>query len=160
MIAATDEAVKKINFFHNLSDEEIAKVLGIGEERKFEVGDLCQTEGQSSNCMYLILEGRIGTVIHIPNVTYLSSEIIMDTLREGDAFGWSSLMKGTPWSTLRVLEPTRTLCLKADELLELCEKDNHIGFILMKNLASLISGRLRRNRVTTLNTILAMKGDG
>lgn len=143
-----------------MDEGELAQIALICGEQTYGIGELCQKEGQPSSRVNFILEGRAGTVIRIPNVTYCSSEIILDTLHDGDMFGWSALIKGTPWSTLRVLEPTRILYIEAEDLVNLCEKNNHLGYILMKNLASLIASRLRRNRMSTLNAIIAIKGEG
>ncbi len=153
------EAIKKVGFFQGLSESEITQVTDICRDRSFKVGEICQREGQPSSYVNFILKGRVGTVIHIPNVTYISSEIILDTLHDGDAFGWSSLIQGTPWSTLRVLEPTDILYVNSHELIDLCEKSSHIGYILMRNLSSLIASRLRRNRMSILNAIVAIRGE-
>jgi CRP/FNR family transcriptional regulator, cyclic AMP receptor protein len=160
MVMIGDPDVKKIGFFHGLSESELSLILDICEEKDYNEGDICQYEGVTTNKVNLILSGRVGTVVHMPNVACRDGELVMDALHEGEAFGWSALMKGTPWSTLRALNSTRTLTIDADILIELCEKDNHIGYILMKNLASLIAARLRKQRVTTLNTLLALKGEG
>jgi CRP-like cAMP-binding protein len=153
------ETIRRIGFFQGLKESEITQVTDICKERSYKVGELCQMEGQPSNQVHFILSGRVGTVIHIPNVTYISSEIILDTLHNGDAFGWSSLIQGTPWSTLRVLEPTNVLYVTSSDLISLCEKNSRIGYILMRNLSSLIASRLRRNRMSILNAIVAIRGE-
>ena len=83
---------------------------------------------------------------------------MIDTLSPGELFGWPALIKGTPWSTLKVIDQTEVFYIDADDLISLCESDYHLGYILMKNLAALISSRLRRNRMSILNCIVAMKG--
>ena len=97
--------------------------------------------------------------MHIPNITYCSSELIMDTFREGEIFGWSGLLHGVPWSTLRTLEPTEVFSINVDDLVNLCDQNHHIGYILMRNLAFLIASRFRRNRMSILNAVVAMKGE-
>lgn len=154
-----NEAIKKIHFFNGLTDGEMGQIAQICGTCSFAVGELCQVEGQSTNKIHLIVKGRVGAVRHIPNVSYCSSEIILDTLHDGDVFGWSALIKGTPWSTLRVLDATEVLYLDANDLLNLCELYNHIGYILMKNLSALIASRLRRNRMSILNAIVAIRGE-
>jgi CRP/FNR family cyclic AMP-dependent transcriptional regulator len=153
------EDLKIIGLFQGLDDAEIKQVANLCEERSFGAGELCQTEGQPSSQLRLITQGRVGTVVRIPSVTYMGNELILDTLCPGDAFGWSALIKGTPWSTLRALEPTNVMCIDADDFLKLCETNNHIGFILMRNLVSLVASRLKRNRMSILNTIVAMRSE-
>jgi CRP/FNR family transcriptional regulator len=159
VVANRTEAIRRIGFFQGLTEEEITQVTDLCKEHSYKVGELCQTEGQRSEQVHFILKGRVGTVIHIPNVTYISNEIILDTLHDGDAFGWSSLIRGTPWSTLRVLEPTDVLSVNSADLIGLCEKNSHIGYVLMRNLSALIASRLRRNRMSILNAIVAIRGE-
>jgi CRP/FNR family transcriptional regulator, cyclic AMP receptor protein len=152
------EAIKSIHLFRGLDQAELTQVANLCTERSYGVGELCQTEGQSENRVHLILRGRVGSVLRIPNITYCSGEIILDTLHADDVFGWSSLIKDKPWSTLRVIEPLEVLYVNTDDLLKLCENNSHIGYVLMRNLASLVASRLRRNRVSILNAIVAIKG--
>jgi CRP-like cAMP-binding protein len=157
-VQTNNEILKKINFFRGLDDSELNMVSTLCKEKTYAAGEICQTEGQSANRVHFILKGKVGAVIHIPNISYSNSEIILDTLGMGDVFGWSALIKGSPWSTLKVLEPTEVVFISSEELISLCENNNHLGYILMKNLAVLISSRLRRNRMSTLNAIVAIKG--
>jgi CRP/FNR family transcriptional regulator len=151
--------IENTSLFKGLDKSDIEKIASLCNERSFNVGELCQNEGESTNKVNLIIKGRAGTVVRIPNVTYLNSEIILDVLHDGDVFGWSALIQGTPWSTLRALDPMEVLYLDATELLNLCENNNHIGYVLMRHLASLIASRLRRNRMSILNTIVAIRGN-
>jgi CRP/FNR family cyclic AMP-dependent transcriptional regulator len=158
VIQINNEVMKKITFLRGLNETELAQVADLAQEHSFSIGEIAQVEGQSANKVFFILEGRVGAVLRIPNITYCSSEIILDTLREGDVFGWSSLMRGTPWSTLKVLEPTKVMTVDSEALIDLCENNPRIGYVLMKNLASVIASRLRRNRMSTLNALVAIKG--
>jgi CRP/FNR family cyclic AMP-dependent transcriptional regulator len=152
------DTLKRINLFKGLDDAELGVLSALCKEKTYQVGEICQTEGQSDNLVHIIIKGRVGAVGHIPNISCNASEIILDTLGPGEVFGWSALIRGTPWSTLRVLEPTEIIIFSGEDLINLCEKNNHIGYVMMKNLAMLIAARLRRNRMSTLNAIVAMKG--
>jgi CRP/FNR family transcriptional regulator, cyclic AMP receptor protein len=158
VIQINNEVMRKIPFLRGLDDTELSQVAELCEERSYSIGEVCQVEGQSANKVFFILEGKVGAVLRIPNIAYCSSEIILDTLRGGDIFGWSSLMRGTPWSTLKVMEPTKVMFADSDALLDLCDNNPRIGYVLMKNLSSVIASRLRRNRMSTLNALVAIKG--
>jgi CRP-like cAMP-binding protein len=158
-VVSKAEEMRVVQLFRGMSDAEIAEIAALCKERTYGIGDFAQKEGDNTSEVHFILSGRVGTVVRIPNINYTSSEIMLDTLTAGDAFGWSSLIKGTPWSTLKAIEKTTVMYAKADDLLKLCEENHHIGFLLMKNLASLISSRLRRNRMSTLNALVAIKGE-
>lgn len=154
----TIEILKKIGLFRGLTDDELDELAKMCAIRTYEAGELCQFEGQMADQVHFIHKGRLGVEFHIPNIAYGCKDVVLDTLGIGDIFGWSALLKGTPWSTLRAIDNTEAIYIGATELLSLCDKNNHIGFNVMKNLATIITTRLRRNRMATLNAIVAIKG--
>jgi CRP-like cAMP-binding protein len=153
------EAIRSIHFFQGLTDPELDQVAALCKEQSIGTGELYQEDEKAGSQVHFILRGKMVTVAHIPNVTYLKSEIVLDVLRDGDVFGWSFLLKNLPTSTLRVLDPTEILNINAEDLLNLCETNPHIGFIVMRNLSVLINSKLRRNRLSILNAIVAIKGE-
>jgi CRP/FNR family cyclic AMP-dependent transcriptional regulator len=155
----TNEMLKDISLFKGLDDTELAQVAGLCTGHSYATGEICQTEGQPTKRINMIIKGRVGVVMHLPNITYCCSQIIMDTFIKGEVFGWSALLQGTPWSTLRVLVPTDVLYINVDDLVNLCETNHHVGYIMMRNLASLVASRFRRNRMSILNAIVAIRGE-
>lgn len=158
VVQTNNDILKKINFFRGLEESELEMIGTLCRERSYDAGDICQIEGESDNQVHFITKGKVGAVVHVPNTLNNKTEIILDTLGPGEVFGWSALLKGSPWSTLKVIEPAEVIYINAEELVDLCEKHPHLGYIVMKNLAILISARLRRNRMSTLNAVVAMKG--
>ena len=153
-------ALKAIRFFDGLTDHELDELAKICTETNFSDEQVCQVEGQAASGIHLIIKGKVGSVNRIPNTIPPGSEMILEEFREGDMFGWSSLIKSTAsWPAIRALGPVSTLYVKADDLLNLCEKDSRIGYVTMRNLASLIASRLRKYRMSMLNTIVAVKGE-
>lgn len=151
------QQLKDIYFLRGLTDDELAKIAPLCKEDHFAVGSLCQSVGSLVSKVNFIVKGKIGVEFHVPGVVPSGNDFILYTLDEGGVFGWSSLIKDTPWSSMRVLEPTTVWSIEADELLELCESSCHMGYVIFKNLASLLSTRLRRNRTATLNAIAAIR---
>ena len=154
----TNEILKKISLFRGLNEDELEEIAKLCSVRAYEVGELCQSEGQMADQVRFIHKGKLGVEFHIPNIAYGCKDIVLDTLGIGDIFGWSALLKGTPWSSLRAIEPTEAIYINATDLLNLCNSNSRIGYMVMKNLATIITSRLRRNRMATLNAIVAIKG--
>jgi len=149
--------LKSIYFLRGLTDEEIAKLEPLCKEEILEVGTLCQNEGVPVNRVNFIVKGKVGVEFHVPGIFQHGNDFILYTLDEGGVFGWSALIKDTPWSSMRVIERTTVWWVDAQALLDLCEQNNHLGYVLMKNLCSLVATRLRRNRMATLNAIAAIR---
>lgn len=160
MVTRTNnELLKTMHFLRGLNDEELTKIGDLCKERSFEAGELCQHEGEPVSTVNFIVKGKAGVEFHIPSIASGSKDIILYTVSAGEIFGWSALIQGTPWSTMRTLDHMDVLYVQANDLMALCENNCHIGYILMKNLSSLISSRLRRNRIATLNALVAIKGE-
>jgi CRP/FNR family cyclic AMP-dependent transcriptional regulator len=159
VVANRTEAIKTIHFFQGLTDPELDRIAAMCKEQSLGVGETYLEDGKSDDQVHLILSGKIAAVVHIPNITYLKSEIILDVLHDGDVFGWSCLLKSPSTATLRVLDPTKLLNLSAQDLLDLCEKEHHIGYTVMRNLSMLIASKLKRNRMSILNAIVAIRGE-
>ena len=148
----------KMAFLNGLNRQELVQVASLCTKYSYPKGEICQTEGQPSDRIDLIVKGKVGVVNRITSI-YSSAEIITDIFTDGEVFGWSALLHGAPWSTLRAVEPTEVLHIKVHDLVNLCETNHDIGYILMRNLASLISSRYRRNRMKLLNTIVSLKSE-
>jgi CRP/FNR family cyclic AMP-dependent transcriptional regulator len=151
--------LRRFSLFQGLDSHELERVGRLCGSRSFAVGEICQSEGRVSDRVHFIVSGKIGALLQVPGDSPGAAQIVVDTLGPGDLFGWSALIKGSAWSTLRVLERTEALYAEADELLALCQADHHLGFILMRNLAALAAQRLRLHRVSILKSIIAIKGD-
>jgi CRP-like cAMP-binding protein len=159
LVATNTEVLKAIRFFNGLSEEELDRVSDICKKDTFESGVLCQKEGVPDSRVNFIVKGQAGVEFHLNNVAFGNKDIVLYTLKEGDVFGWTSLINSVPWSSLKALEPLEVLSADSEELLHLCEVNTHIGYVLMKNLASLIASRFRRQRMATLNTLVSIRGE-
>jgi CRP-like cAMP-binding protein len=153
------EGIKAIHFFRGLTDPELERIAALCKEQSLEKKESYLEEYKTDNIVHLILEGKIAAIVHIPNITHVKNEIVVDVLREGDVYGWPFLIKTSPMSNLRVLEPVKLLNLNAQDLLDLCEADHNIGYIVMRNLSTLISSKLKRQRMSMLNAMVAIRGE-
>jgi CRP/FNR family transcriptional regulator len=71
----------------------------------------------------------------------------IEEVEPGRIFGWSSLVKQQQFTaSARAMGPVRVMTIKADELNTLFERDPHIGFVVIKQLAEVIASRLHRTR--------------
>jgi CRP/FNR family transcriptional regulator len=72
-----------------------------------------------------------------------SSKIVIHTLSKGETFGWAPLCPvQIRTATVRVIDKADVIKVNGSELNRLFEEDNHIGYVVMKNLSSIISRRL------------------
>lgn len=160
MISAPSiEVLKKISLFDGLTDGELVQIAKLCREHSHEAGELCVVEGEKTDYVHFVKRGKVAVEFRIPHAPYGKS-ITIDTLKEGEVFAWSALVTGTLTASVRAVEPTEVLDLDAAELTALCERNFHIGYVIMRNLTSVISSRLTRSRLELLRAIGAAIGEG
>lgn len=143
--------IKSIPWFLDLSPESIQRLSSIGVIRSFNQDDILFTEGEQHPNLYIILDGKIRLESYVPGKGSLPL-LVAESL---DVIGWSSL---TPvvrqmTSTARVIESTRLLCFDSETLMEVCESDCDLGFIIMRRLANIIASCLLTHRLHLLELI-------
>ena len=152
-------ALKKTDLLQGLTDKELAEIAKFTKENNHQAGETIVTLGGEADAVYIVKKGRVGVESKIPDVPHGRKEIIVATLKDGETFSWSALMKRKVTATIRTMEPTKSIEIDASALLGLCEKNPRIGYVIMKNLAQVISSRLTRHRLALLSAVTGV-GEG
>mgnify|MGYP001035721503 FL=1 len=147
--------MKSIPWFLDLSNESLQRLTEIADVQFIESGEKIFSEGEKNPYLYVILEGKVRLESYVPgrgSLPYLTAESL-------DVIGWSSL---TPvvrqkTGTAVAIESTRLLSFHADELMDLCERDCELGFVIMRRLANIIASRLLNHRLHLLELISCQK---
>lgn len=138
------ESLGKVQIFTGLERDEVERVAALCQQRAFRKGDIIVREGETSQELFVIGEGMVEISLTTPAA---STPLI--NLGKGQVFGEMTLVdRGARSATVTVLnDDTVLLAIPHDAFLELCESDNHIGFIVMRNLAAEMSLRLRYHNI-------------
>ncbi len=132
--------------------ENIAKLAHV---RIYEPDHRVFAEAALARRMFILLDGEVEIRIRQARD---SEQITVDTINENETFGWSALTQ--PYSLTAaawVTKKSTVVEIGGDVLRDLFEKNNHIGCLVMKGAASVISGRLRRNRVKMLELLPSLE---
>jgi len=158
MLNQTDitSMLKTIPWFLDLSPQSLQLLTEIAEVHSFNTGIVIFSEGEKHPYLYIILEGKVQLESFVPgrgSLPHLTAESL-------DVIGWSSL---TPvvrqkTSTARALERTTLLAFSAESLMNACEADSNLGFIIMRRLANIVASRMLNHRLHLLG-ILSSQGD-
>ena len=104
-------------------------------------------EGEPADAFYLLRSGSVALEVHGP-----AGGLVVETLRGGDALGWSWLFPPHRWSfDVRVLEPTRAIAFDGACLRGKCDLDHELGYQLMKRVARVFTARLAAARLQLLD---------
>jgi CRP/FNR family cyclic AMP-dependent transcriptional regulator len=135
-------------FFQGMDEGLLEIIVGCACNVRFEKDDMIFREGEEANKFYLIRSGKVALQLFADR----RGPLTVTTLEDGDILGWSWLSPPYRWKfTARALEVTRAISLDGKCLREKSERDNHLGYELLKRFVHIIEGRLQATRLQLLN---------
>lgn len=146
--------LRHTGFSEGLTDEELGKIAPICRERAFTKGEEIFGEASLGQELYIICKGRVSLEVALPDHPGRTSERLA-TATSGMVFGELSLVDGSPRSAMaRALDDTTVIEIKSDEIHKIMEEQPHIGYIIMRNLATVLCERLRNTNLWLRNELL------
>ncbi|MFQ5628735.1 MAG: Crp/Fnr family transcriptional regulator [bacterium] len=133
--------LKKARLFNGCTSQELADINNICQKTVFKKGETIFEAKSPAKNLYIVIEGVIDLRFE---VTYLQSteEITLDRKLTGEAFGWSALSKPHTYTLSAYAEKDAELfMIAAKDIKGLSENNNHLGYILMNNIAEIIAER-------------------
>jgi len=139
--------LQDVELFNGLTEIELVDISQICQERYVKPGDTVTEQGEPGGEMYIITEGFVQV-----SIGRGSKERIIVNLGAGQIFGEMALVdKGPRSATVRaMIDPTVLQVIRTEDFDRICNQNTHIGFIVMRNLASDISFKLRHRNLSEM----------
>mgnify|MGYP000241002045 CR=1 FL=1 len=139
--------LKRVQLFANLADEELAMLANICNERQVTAQELIIEQNTTGTGMYVVATGSVEVFIR-----GLENARSLVVLGRGQVIGEMALIdQGYRSASVKATEEGAALYLiERDQFYQLCEQNNHIGFIVMRNLAIDIAFKLRHRNLAEL----------
>lgn len=138
--------LRQHSFFKDVPAKYIDFIVGCTSHVVFKAGEVVLNEGQPADKFYLIRSGKVAIYIGKP------SEIIIQTISEGDILGWSWLIPPHLYRfSAKAVENTRALALDGKCLREKCENNPDLGYQFLKRLVGVLTERLEATRLQLLD---------
>lgn len=147
------EILKSFSLFGGLHEAALAEIAKPCRERIYEDGSVIFTIGGSATDVYLLKAGKVDIQIEFKIYDY---EVITTvyTVGKGEIFGWSALVPPHRLTaSARCQGKAEVIMINGKELMEFLEKDRRIGYVVMKNLSTLISSRLASTTIALRHEI-------
>jgi CRP/FNR family transcriptional regulator, cyclic AMP receptor protein len=142
MVVIAAEEIRAYKLFTGLDEAELAEIAGLCQRRNYENSDILFAPENPSEDIFLLESGNDAVQIELPIGTQ-GEKIVIHTLNKGEAFGWAALgSQHARTAVARCLGPVSVLAINGKNLTQLLEKNNHAGYVVMKNLADAINTRL------------------
>ena len=147
----TIEELKKFPIFQCLSDFELENIQEITKKENFDADRRVFEEKSIATNLYLVSKGRV--VIKMRGDSG-NDQLPIDTIGPGEIFGWSAVAEPhTFTAAAHTLEKSEFLVINSDVLRDLFKKNYHIGYKVMREIASVISSRLRSLNQKFVNSV-------
>ena len=141
------ESLRISELFAGLTDEELAQVAAVATEETFQAGDEICSEHGVADRLFILQSGRVEVCIHLRSSASPDCCVTVEEMVRGRIFGWSSLVRQQRFTaSARAIEPVTLVTLKPAEVNALFDRDAHIGFVVMKQLAEVVASRLHHTR--------------
>lgn len=139
--------LKNVEIFDGLESDELKHVADICKVKTYIFGDLLTRQGESGEELFIITNGMVEVLYSDASQDTSPQSVV--SLGEGQVFGEMALVDFGPRSaTVRVISDQAVLqVIQRDDFLELCERDNKIGYIVMRNIAADLSFKLRHRNL-------------
>lgn len=145
-MVSVDE-LRSCELFADLNDRELEQIAAIAYEEDYGPGDLIFIERAQARRLFILNKGRVQVHIQLRSILEPDGEVTVEEMEPGRVFGWSSLVKQRRFTaSARALGPVKVIAIEGDDLNALFDRDAHLGFVVMKQLAEVIASRLRHTR--------------
>ncbi len=146
------ECFKFYPLFAGQNDYMLKELAMLTEERSVEADTWLFRQGEVAEWLYLVQDGAmaLAMVLHRNG----SGEHVekMGSIGRGELLGWSALIKPHVYTLdARATRKTKLLQIEAIPLRELLEDNPQFGYFLIKNIAEVISERLRYKCIQLLS---------
>ncbi len=139
-----EERVATFKLFDGLSRKELESILAIAQEITYSPDEVILQESSLGSNVYVLLEGRVGVDLSSPDLHRDGREKKeLAILRKGDVFGEIAFLAGKRRSAgVSAIDEVQVLRMEDSKLRDLFDRNNHIGYLVMRNLAAIVAQRL------------------
>ena len=136
------EITRKSDIFYGLSDGELSQLAQICKMVSYPAGKTICKEGECGGEIFVLAEGK-ATVVGRRTDKKRSK---IGTISQGEIFGEMSIIEDKPRNAdLITDEKSKLVVIDKSELENLMNRNNHLGKVVMKNMAKGLSRKLRRS---------------
>ena len=141
------EDLRTCELFTALSDGGLEQIACIACQEEYQAGDLICAESEVADRLFILKSGRAQVRASLRSGLELGGEASLELVEPGRIFGWSSLVKQRRFTaSVWALEPVAVIVIQGDELNALFDRNTHVGFVVMKQLAEVVASRLQHTR--------------
>ncbi|MBA7711151.1 hypothetical protein ES703_120106 [subsurface metagenome] len=148
------------DIFAGLSDDNLEQIAKSCKQHLYEAGEYCAVQGEMTDHLFIANGGKVAIEMRI-HVAPHTHTVTIATLTKGSLCAWSALVPPhTLTASVKCVERTPILSIAASDMQRIFEKEPSIERTVMKNLAGMISSRLRDTHTQMVRLIVEVIKEG
>ncbi|MBI9089760.1 MAG: cyclic nucleotide-binding domain-containing protein [Desulfobacterium sp.] len=133
-----------------MTDDMLDELSAITIVIKAEKGTVIYKEGDAAQNVYMLKSGKILLEQKISNTI----AVTVNSIDPGESFGWAFLLdRGSNALTASCCEDSEIYVINRDLVRKLMDEDNSIGYMMMKQLATVLKRRLDQRTIQFLKSV-------
>ena len=164
------DKLKEFNIFNGLENNEVELFTKSMVSKSYKKGDLIMKEGELGDSIMFLLSGEINitkaltlSINKIDNHDNREKEFIRCKASDNIIIGEISLFsrKKIRTATVKAISDSNVAFLNNTNLFEICDKNNKVGYRILKNITDIITERLisTNHQVLKLTTAFTLVMD-
>ena len=143
------QALRQVELFEGLGDAELKQVAAICTQKVLHAGEMLIHQGEQGDQLYIVTEGFVEVVL---SDSQQQEKRVVVNLGPGQIIGEITLLDQGPRSAnvRATAEPTIVQSIHHHDFNNLCEQNNRIGYLVMRNMAADLSFKLRHRNLADL----------
>lgn len=130
-------AITESDLFKGVSQRFITRIANASEEQNYKANSIIFKKGDEASFFYVVAAGDV-------HIEVGGTEEKLAVNRPGEVFGWSALVAPYVYTaTARCAKDTKVIRISRDLIEEVVQEHPAEGLAVLKNLSSIIAGRLR-----------------
>jgi glutaminase len=137
--------LRETDIFAGLSNLDLEQMAEICDLRTYQANERCVVRGEAADELGIVNEGKFQIEIPLEVPPYTQT-LNVCTLTKGNSFAWSALVeRHLLTASVRCLERGRAFHIKTSELQRIFRDRPSVEHVVMRNLATIMSSRLRES---------------
>ncbi|MGD8980760.1 MAG: cyclic nucleotide-binding domain-containing protein [Desulfobacterales bacterium] len=135
------EEFNKFDFFNAFSEKQLAELIKVTGKKNYAKGSNIYKEGDRANQIFIVSKGWVSLRKIDPEKDI---GISFENRGRGELFGTACFMKPQQYTLNAIcMEDSEVLVMDADKLFDLFQKDYQIGYLFLKEIATVYFERYK-----------------
>ena len=148
----TPTQLADLDLFEGLDTGQLAPLAALAEEVTFDEGTNIFTEGGRATRLFVLVDGKVN--IQVALSSRPEHLTVASLTRPGQLVGWSGSLSADTYTASAVCTAnSRLLAFDGKAFMTVLEDNPATGFIILRRIADVISGRLRNIQRVILKTM-------